>query len=188
MSTRRADPAGTPPGGVTTPPVDADRVVVGRIGRAHGLLGEVAVTVLTDVPEQRFHPGAQLVSARGPLTVSRVRSHHGRLLITFAGVDDRDAAEQLAGVVLQVSATGRDAPGENEWWDSDLVGLQAMLPDGSVLGTIVEVVHLSAQDLLAVRDEGSRERLIPFVTAIVPVVDLSGGKVHITPPEGLLEL
>lgn len=187
MSTRRADPAGTSPG-VVTPPVDSDRVVVGRIGRAHGLLGEVAVAVLTDVPEQRFQVGAQLTSARGPLTVSRVRSHHGRLLITFAGIEDRGAAEQLAGMVLQIPAGGREAPGEDEWWDSDLVGLQAVLPDGAVLGTIVEVVHLTGQDLLAVRDGQSRERLIPFVAAIVPVVDLAARQVRLTPPEGLLEL
>src|SRR5947209_5858426 len=127
-------------------------VVIGRIGKAHGIRGEVTVEVRTDDPDARFAPDAVLFTDRpelATLTVERARPHHGRLLVQFAGVADRNAAELLRGTLLSVDA-GEDAALEDpdEFYDHQLVGLRALLPDGVVLGEVADVVHLPASVLL----------------------------------------
>ena len=178
------------------PTVDADKgpaleLVVGRIARAHGLKGEVALEVRTDVPEVRFAPGAVVRTQTGArtLTVTGSRPHSGRLLVTFDEVPDRTAADQLRGVLLVVDVT--DSPpldDPDEFYDHQLVGLRAELEDGTVIGTVAEVLHLPGGDTFAVSKPAGGEVLIPFVASIVPTVDLDGGRVVVTPPEGLLEL
>jgi 16S rRNA processing protein RimM len=166
-------------------------LVVGRIGRAHGVRGEVSVDVRTDDPERRYAPGSVLATdppERGPLTVAAVRAHHGRLLVTFEGVAGRDAAEALRGTLLVVDAATAGETAEDEWWDHDLVGLTAVTVDGRELGAVREVVHVPGSPLLSVVGEGGREVLVPFVAAIVPEVDVPGGRLVVDPPEGLLDL
>jgi 16S rRNA processing protein RimM len=168
-----------------------DTVVVGRIGRPHGVRGEVTVEVRTDDPEQRFVPGAVFrtePASRGPLTVTRVHWHSGTLLLRLEGVDDRDAAEAVRNTELLVEVA--DLPeleDPDSYYDHQLVGLAARLPDGTELGEVTAVRH-EAQDLLVVRRGEGGDALIPFVSAIVPTVDLAGGFVVVDPPEGLLEL
>ena len=173
-----------------------DTVVVGRIGRPHGVRGEVTVEVRTDDPDLRFTPGAVLrtdPADRGPLTITGVHWHSGTLLLRLEGVDSREAAEAVRNTELLVDVA--DLPeieDPDSYYDHQLVGLTARMPDGSVLGEITVVRH-EAQDLLVVRRrEGggapAGEVLIPFVSAIVPTVDLDGGFVVVDPPEGLLEL
>lgn len=165
-------------------------LVVGRIGRPHGVRGEVSVDVRTDDPDRRYAPGVVLTAdpSRESLTVVRSRWHHGRLLVQFEGSEDRERAEALRGQLLVVdSATaGETEPGE--YWDHQLVGLSAMHIDGSRIGEIYEVIHIPGSELLAVRREDGADVLIPFVEAIVPTVDLDGGQVVVDPPEGLLEI
>ena len=164
-------------------------LVVGRIGRAHGVRGEVAVEIRTDDPDRRFAPGSVLRRAGGdPLTVVRARPHSGRLLVQFAGVDDRTSAEALRGTLLVVDSATAGATEPGEWWDHDLVGLVATDPDGAPLGEVTEVVHLPGNDLLAVRRPDDTEVLVPFVADIVPHVDVAAGRVVVAAPEGLLEL
>src|SRR5262249_53154823 len=131
------------------------QLVVGRIGRPHGIRGEVSVEVRTDSPDERFAAGSVLVTdpaERGPLTVSRLHWHSGRLLLTFDGVADRSAAEALRGTLLVVdSAELPELADPDEFYDHQLVGLRAELPDGAVLGTVEDVVHAPAEDLVAVR-------------------------------------
>jgi 16S rRNA processing protein RimM len=168
------------------------QVVVGRIGRAHGLGGDVGVEVRTDEPERRLAPGVVLSTdpaPRGPLTVTSGRVHSGRLLLRFAEVADRAAAEALRGTLLLVEVDPAEVPeDEDEWYDFQLVGLSAVRPDGAPLGTLTEVLHLPAQDLLAVRTPDGREVLVPFVSAIVLEVDVAGGRIVIDPPPGLVDL
>jgi len=169
-----------------------DRVAVGRIGRAHGVRGEVAVEVRTDAPEQRFAVGAVLrtdPASVGPLTVEAARSHHGRLLVHFAGVQDRAAASAMAGTFLLVDpATAADA-GRDAYWDHELVGMSVVDVDGATVGTVGDVVHSSVQDLLVVvRDDTGTEVLVPFVAALVPDVDVPNRRIVIDPPPGLLDL
>lgn len=162
--------------------------VVGRIGRPHGVRGEVTVQVRTDSPEERFTAGAQLGAGAGhTLTVDTVRPHAGHLLVRFAGVTDRAAAVELRGVLLTVEIA--DLPGSDdpdEFYDHQLEGLTAVGPDGAELGTVREVMHAPASDLLVVKTDRG-EVLVPFVRAIVPEVDLPGGRVVLDPPAGLLD-
>jgi 16S rRNA processing protein RimM len=162
--------------------------VVGRIGRPHGLRGEVIVQVRTDSPGQRFTVGTQFdVGAGRTLTVDAARPHSGVLLVRFAGVADRDAAAQLRGLVLTIEATELpDLDDPDEFYDHQLEGLAAVGPDGAVLGTVREVVHAPASDLLVLETDHG-EALVPFVRAIVSEVDLAGGRVMLDPPAGLLD-
>lgn len=166
-------------------------VTVGVITRAHGVRGDVAVDVRTDSPEQRFADGAVLTTepARaGPLTVVRTRWHSGRLLVQFAGVTDRTEAETLRGVRLLADIDERERPEDpDEYYDHQLTGLSVRTTDGTSVGEVADVVHLPGQDLLAVHREHGGEALIPFVTAIVPRVDLDAGEIVIDPPPGLLD-
>ena len=165
---------------------------MGRVARAHGVSGEVAVEVRTDSPDQRFAPGTSVDTdppERGPLTVRRTRWHSGRLLVCFEQVTDRTTAEQLRGTLLVAdSSTSPPAGDADDFWDHQLVGLRAVLVSGETLGTVEEVLHLPATDTLVVRGADGEEILVPFVRAIVPEVDLDRGRLVIDPPEGLLEL
>jgi len=170
----------------------SDRLTVGRIGKPQGLRGEVTVEVRTDAPDVRFADGASLLTEpaeRGPLIVESSREQNGRLMVAFVGVADRSQAELLRNTLLQVDAADVPASQDpDEFHDTQLVGLVAELPDGSRLGEVTEVLHLPQGDVLAVRREGAPEVLVPFVRAMVPEVDVVGGRVVIDPPEGLLEL
>ena len=166
-------------------------LVVGRIGHAHGVKGEVSVEVRTDDPDRRYAPGSVLDTdppERGPLTVESVRHHHGRLLVRFEGMADRTAAETLRGTLLVVDAATAGETDDDEWWDHDLVGLAAVTTDGTPLGTVNEVVHVPGAPLLAIVTDGGGEVLVPFVSAIVPEVDVAGGRLVVDPPPGLFDL
>lgn len=166
-------------------------LVVGRIGAAHGIRGEVAVDVRTDAPEARFAPGAVLATepaAGGPLTVSRCRWHGSRLLVRFAEVSGRSAAEALRDTFLVVDATElppTEAP--DEFHDHELIDLAVVSTAGDDVGTVADVFHAPGQDLLAIRLRAGGEALVPFVAAIVPVVDPASGTLVIDPPPGLID-
>ena len=166
-------------------------MVVGRIGRPHGVRGEVTIEVRTDDPELRFTVGADLLTdpaERGPLTVVHRRWHREVLLLSFEGVESREAAELLRDTLLLVPLESLPALEDpDDFYDHQLVGLTARLVDGSVLGE-VEAVRHEGGDLLVVRRADGGEALIPFVKAIVPTVDLGAGCLVVDPPEGLLEL
>ncbi len=170
-----------------------DLLVVGRIGKPQGIKGEVTVQVRTDDPETRFAAGATLLTdpaERGPLTVASSRWQNGRLMVAFEGVADRNAAEQLRETLLQVDARTIPEPAdEDEFHDHVLRGMAAVLVTGEPLGEVVDVLHLPHGDVLVVRrtDNGA-EVLVPFVKAMVPVVDVAARRVEIEPPEGLLDL
>lgn len=167
------------------------RVIVGRIGKAHGVRGAVTVEVRTDEPEVRFAPGSVLITdpeASGPLVVEGYKWHSGRLLLEFDGVLDRTAAEALRGTMLTVDVDDYARPEDpDEFYDHQLVGLDVVTVDGVSVGAITEVTHLPGQELLVVRAPDDREVLIPFVMAIVPTVDLEQHRVVIDPPPGLLD-
>jgi 16S rRNA processing protein RimM len=165
------------------------RVVVGRIGRAHGIKGEVAVEVRTDEPERRFAPGSSLVAGDRTVRVAAARNHSGRLLLRLEGVADRTAAEALQGRVLEVDVDPADVPEEDDaYYDHQLVGLRVHDHDGTDVGVVADVLHLPEQDLLSVDlDGGARGVLVPFVAALVPDVDLGAGLVRLADVPGLLD-
>lgn len=167
------------------------QLVVARIGRAHGIKGEVTVEVRTDEPELRLAPGAVLATdpplAR-PLTIEHGRVHSGRLLLCFEGVRDRTAAEALRNTLLIAEIDPEERPADpEEFYDHQLADLEVVTRAGTYVGRVEEVGHPPGQDLLVVRREDGGEALIPFVTEIVPDVDLAAQRIVVDPPPGLLE-
>lgn len=170
-------------------------VVVGRIGKPHGIRGEVTVEVRTDEPDVRFAPGARLdVSApRGSsapwrtLTVRSARWHQNVLLLGFEEWNDRTTAESARGILLQVTLTEDDVPSDpDEFYDHQLAGLEVRNLDGDVIGEVSGLVPGAAQDLLRVRAADGRDTLVPFVRALVPEVDVAGGFVVVADRPGLV--
>jgi 16S rRNA processing protein RimM len=151
----------------------------------------VVVGVRTDEPELRFAPGSRLDTdpvGVGPLTVAGYRWHSGDLLVRFAEITDRDAAAELGGTWLMVDSAALGALDDpDEFRDGDLVGLSVRTVDGTVVGTVADVLH-HGQDVLGAAGARAEQILIPFVKAIVPEVDIAAGVLVIDPPEGLLNL
>jgi 16S rRNA processing protein RimM len=167
-------------------------VVIGRIGRAHGVRGEVSVDLRTDEPDRRFLVGNEvgISPARSlpSLRIASVRPHSGRLLVSFEQVRDRTAAEQLRGAMISVDVDPGDRPEDpEEFYDHQLVGLRVRSAADAELGTVDSVLHLPAHDVLAVRLADGREVLVPFVADMVPVVDVDAGFVEVVDTAGLLE-
>lgn len=167
------------------------QLVVGRIGRAHGVRGDLFVEPFTDEPEVRFAIGAKLTTSVNDsrlktLTVTENKWHSGKLILHFAGIDDRTVAEQLKGIELSADVDPLELPDDpDEFYDHQLIGLN-VLHSGEIIGQVDQVLHLPAQDLLAVIKSDGSEVLIPFVKQIVPEVDLVNKNLIITPPPGLL--
>jgi 16S rRNA processing protein RimM len=154
--------------------------------------GEVLVDPRTDRPDERFAIGAQLATEpadRGPLTVRAARWHRGRLLVSFAGSTDRAEAARLTGTTLLIDVDEHErAADPDEFYDHQLVGLDVVTAgEGRLIGTVDDILHLPGQDLLSVRMQTGEEVLVPFVSAIVPVVDLDAGRLVVDPPGGLLD-
>jgi 16S rRNA processing protein RimM len=174
--------------------VETIDVVVGRIGKAHGLRGDVTINVRTDEPDRRFAPGSVLVVEAPPgsastlrtVTVASTRWHSSVLLVRFEEVPDRTAAEAARGLTLLATVPVDASPDDpDEFYDHQLVGLEARTGD-RVVGTVTGIVHSPHQDTLTIDIEG-REVFVPFVTEIVPVVDVPGGFVTINEVAGLLD-
>jgi 16S rRNA processing protein RimM len=166
-------------------------LVVGRVSRPHGIRGDVVVEVRTDDPGQRFASGCVLATqpeALGPLTVAAARPHAGGLIVSFTGVCDRDAAARLRGAWLVIDSADVPAPADpDEFYDHQLIGLGVVTADGCHVGTVADVLH-HGQDLLVIRPgDHAAEILVPFVSALVPEVDLQAGRLVIDPPPGLLD-
>ncbi|MFK4147485.1 ribosome maturation factor RimM [Streptomyces sp. NPDC004065] len=167
------------------------QLVVARIGRAHGIKGEVTVEVRTDEPELRLAPGAVLATdpaAAGPLTIESGRVHSGRLLLRFAGVGDRNGAEALRNTLLIAEVDPDELPEEeDEYYDHQLIDLDVVTEDGTDVGRITEISHLPSQDLFIVERPDGSEVMIPFVDEIVTEIDLEGQRAVVAPPPGLID-
>jgi 16S rRNA processing protein RimM len=168
-----------------------DVIVVGRIGKARGIKGHAFVAPLTDDPEIRFAVGSVLETepaAAGPLRVAAMSQASGKLVLAFEGIEDRNAIEALRGVQLVMARSARpplDDP--DDFYTSDLIGLAASTVDGSALGPVIDVIDIAGTEYLVLEVDGL-ERLVPFVGAIVPTVEVARGRILIDPPEGLFDL
>lgn len=179
----KADPPGSP----------STRLRVGRLTKAHGLKGALKLELFTDDPERRFTPGASFslqVPTTSPwhgknLTLTELRWYNGQPVGFFEGVADRTAAESLAKAILWIEQPTDEQPEDDAWYDFQLVGLR-VLRDGDDVGEVIRVEHFPAQDLLVVRT-AERDVLVPFVSAIVPSVDIEAGTLVVTPPDGLFD-
>lgn len=186
-------------------------LVVGQIGKPHGIRGEVSVAVRTDEPEERFVAGSVFATEvprdrrvnAGPaaavpgtpdqvpssLVIESVRWHQGRGIVQFEGVHDRNGAEALRGVLLKVESSTLTPPSDpDEFHDHQLIGLRVVSVGGADLGAVARIDHAPASDLIVLDKSGGGTALIPFVTAMVPTVDVAGGRIVVDLPDGLLDL
>jgi 16S rRNA processing protein RimM len=170
----------------------SEQLLVGRVAKAHGISGELAVDIHTDEPDERFFPGAVLAArlrdrSVRPVTVSTVRAHSGRLLIRFDEVPDRNVAETMRGAQLLIDVDELPPSDDPDaFYDHELEGLAAVLTDGTPVGTVTEIARSPGGELLVLKTADGTEALVPFVREIVPEVDVKGGRVVLDPPEGLL--
>jgi 16S rRNA processing protein RimM len=163
---------------------------VARIGKPHGIRGEVTVQVLTDAPGDRFVPGTEFVvepASAGPLTVSSARWNKDILLLGFDEIATRNEAETLRGAKLFIETEELDEDDDEGWYEHELVGLEARV-GSQVVGKVAALNTMPVQDLLVVTTPAGEEVLIPFVEQIVPEVNIGEGFVLLTPPDGLFEL
>lgn len=163
-------------------------MIVGRVGRPHGLEGEVYVRPDSDTPA-RFRAGAGFLtdeSSPRTLRVAKSRYDHNRLLVKFSEIVDRNAAESLRGVALTIGADERRSLNEDEFWPDELIGLKVLDPEGHGLGKVIDVVVDGPQAQLVVDTEEKQPSLVPFVRDLVPEVRVADGVVVVNPIEGLL--
>ena len=157
--------------------MDEPTVAVGRITRAHGVHGEVAVLVISEVPE-RFRDGATVWTEGGrALTVSASRPHGDRMLVRFEGVGGREQADALRGTLLVVPESASPALPEGSWWDHQIVGCAVETDAGRALGTVRDVIHTSANDVWSVVDAAETETLIPVIADVIVEVDVAGRRI-----------
>ncbi|WP_417218630.1 ribosome maturation factor RimM [Arthrobacter sp.] len=166
------------------------RLQVARIGKPHGIRGEVTVQLMTDDPGARFEPGTVFDVEAGPLkalTVEGARWNKEILLVAFEEVADRNAAETVRGARLFIETEDLEEDDDDTWYEHELTGLVVHVGD-TVVGKVTGLRTNAAQDLLIVEDTDGEEVLVPFVEAIVPEVDIAGGHILLTPPAGLFTL
>lgn len=176
---------------------DLELVRVARIGKPHGIKGDVTVQVFTDSPEERFQPGQELTvnapdnadSVFPTLTVARARWNKNILLLGFEEFSDRNSAENHRNCHLYALPMEFEAD-DDAWYSAELEGFavyQVADPDQQ-LGTVKELIPGEAQDLLEISGTKGETFLVPFVEEIVPEIDTEKQRVLIDPPPGLLEL
>jgi 16S rRNA processing protein RimM len=165
---------------------DGARICLGQIGAAHGLRGEVRL--------RSFTADAGAIVAYGPLEtedgrvveIKALRPAKDHFVAKLAGIDDRNAAEQLANLKLYVP---RDRLPEleeaDEFYHADLIGLEVVDRVGRALGTVVAIHNFGAGDLIEVRPlAGSKTEMLPFDAVHVPAIDLDAGRIVVDPPQG----
>lgn len=162
-------------------------IAVGRITRAHGVKGEVAVLSLSQV-KSRFEPGSKLLAGEAedrPLVVSSARRDRDRVLVLFEGITDRDAAEALRGTYLFVPAAQAPALPEGEFWTHQLIGCEVVTEGGRTLGRLREVIHTIANDVWSVQSDEGADVLVPALKDVVQSVDVGAGRIVVKEVPGL---
>jgi 16S rRNA processing protein RimM len=165
-------------GAASTP----DRVLLAKIGAAHGVKGETRVKVFGPDP-MALHDYGVLSGADGRrFEVERIRPAKSVVIVKFRGVDDRDAAEVLSGTELFVERSALPAPEANEYYHADLLGLEAHDAAGDLVGTVVAIHNFGAGDILEIAPQRGPSLLLPFTDANVPAIDLSARRLVVAPP------
>jgi 16S rRNA processing protein RimM len=163
-------------------------IPVGYVRRAHGIRGDVVIRGLLEDADERLVPGSVLDTNEDPhrtLTIDSVVSSGTDFRVHFVGIEDRNASETLKGIQLVIDSADRRQLGAGEWWPEDLVGCSAIDVSGATVGEVVEVIFADVQDrLVVVRLDGARAE-IPFVEALVPLVDVEDRVITLDLPEGL---
>jgi len=167
-------------------------VVIARIVKARGIRGEVACDIETDFPE-RFETLGETIAlmpdgSRLALTLEDHWFHKGRVILKFEGYDSMTAAERLVGGLVVISESDTLPLEEDEFYEYDIIGSQAVTSEGRVIGEVTGLMRTGGHDILVVRGEDKREHLVPFVDDICSDVDVKSKRITVDPPEGLLDL
>jgi 16S rRNA processing protein RimM len=172
--------------------LNGDDVVIARIVKARGIRGEVACDLATDFPERFQQIEDTTVVMPGGLRLGLKLENHwfhkDRVILKFASYDTMNDAERLVGGVLVISDSDTLELEEDEFYEYDLIGLQAITTEGKKIGQVTGLLHTGGNDLLVIESENKQELLIPFVDDICKEVDLADRHIIINPPEGLLDL
>ncbi|MCK1716055.1 MULTISPECIES: ribosome maturation factor RimM [unclassified Bradyrhizobium] len=159
-------------------------ICVARIGAAHGVRGAVKLWTFTEDPlaVRRYGP---LVSKDGKrqFEVATAREARDHLVATFKGVTTRDEAERLNGIELYVAHEKLPATDEDEYYHADLIGLAAVTTAGEALGRVLAIHNFGAGDIIEIAPPKGATMLLPFTNAVVPEVDIAGGRVVVTLPQ-----
>ena len=159
-------------------------VCVARIGAAHGVRGAVKLWTFTEDPfaVKRYGP---LLAKDGKrhFEVATAREAKDHLVATFKGVTTRDEAERLNGIELYVARDKLPATDEGEYYHTDLIGLAAVTTDGDALGRVLAIHNFGAGDIIEIAPPKGATLLLPFTNAVVPEVDIAGGRVVIALPQ-----
>lgn len=179
-----------------TPATGGERLRVARIGKPHGIRGEVTVQLYTDEPAERLAPGSELLIAPGPdtarrdlttVTVARQRWNKTICLLAFEEIPDRNGAEALRGSILSVDTSTTEDDDDEGWYSHELEGMRCVDNTGRIYGTVAELITGPAQDILVVRTSSGAEVMVPFVEELVPEVDTESSEITLNPPLGLFE-
>lgn len=166
-------------------------VTIATVGRAHALRGEVSLILATDRPADRLVPGTVLTTSdSGALTLTSVRRHQDKWLVTFAEIPDRTAADQIRGLRLGLvidPEAEREDDDPDAWYPEELTGLGVVDTSGRKLGTVADLEAHPAQHLLVVQDPSGAKVRVPFVAEFVPEVDPAGDRIVLDPPGGLFD-
>jgi 16S rRNA processing protein RimM len=161
-----------------------DRIKVGKIVSAAGIKGEVKVYPYTDYPD-RFEELVEVYAGEDTLEIEKVRHQKNMVIIKFAGVDDRNAAEKLKDTFLTISREDLRELDEDEYFIFDLIGLEAVTEDGEHIGRVTDVIQNTAQDLYEIETDDGKKHLVPAVYEFVTDIDINSGIMKIKPIEGL---
>ncbi len=165
-------------------------LVVGRLGRPHGVQGEISVEIRTDEPEERFKNGVTLFLKENKknLTVSTSRWHQQKMLVKFDEITDRDMADEIKGKTLMVTIDENQLENKkDQYYEFQLVNLNVKDNKNNLLGKVKEVISGNAQDLIVVEANNQKEVMVPFVKQIVKDVDLVNKEIKMDPPPGLFD-
>ena len=165
-----------------------DRIPAGYVRRAHGIHGDVVVRGMLQDAGDRFVEGALLLTNEDEpreFEISAVRGHQGDYIVSFVGISDRNAADALKGVQFAIHRSERRELEPGEWWPEDLVGCHVVTVDGQAVGRVVDVITGAAQDPLVVETQDGATGEVPFVSALVPEIDIEVGRIVVDLPEGL---
>ena len=167
----------------SSPEAHEGYIAVGYIRGSHGLDGELKVESLSD-NTGRFTIGAVFRAGDSSVTIRSLRTHRGALLVGLDGVDRREQADELRGLLLEVSESDLGSLDQDEYYRFQLIGLEVRDTEGTVLGTLEEVLETGANDVYIVRDDES-ELLVPAIDSVVKNVDLAAGTMVIDPLPGM---
>jgi 16S rRNA processing protein RimM len=159
-------------------------ICVARIGAAHGVRGAVKLWTFTEDPLAVKHYGPLVTKDGGrQFELTDVREAKGHLVATLKGIATREAAERLNGVELYIAREKLPATDENEYYHADLIGLAAVNASGEPLGRVIAIHNFGAGDIIEIAPPNGATMLLPFTHAVVPTVDLEGGRVVVELPD-----